>query len=317
MHALRDGGERADVGADDPGVRTDDRGTDDARALHDRAGRDAYPAEDLGVGVDLAVDPVFEVLQHGAVGLQHVVDVAGVLPIPGDGRRTDVQPLVQQPLDGVGDLQFAAGGGGDRPDRPVDRGTEEVGAHQGQVALGPPRLLLQADDAPVGAELGDPEAGRVRHFGEQQPGVARVRPESGHGAGDPADDEVVAEEEQEVVVLQEVPCDEDAVRQAERGLLPDVGDPEAELRAVADGVPNLRGGVTDDDADLGYPRVGDGLQAVEQDRLVPDRHELFGGRVRDGAQPSSRPTREDQGFHGAHLWVRPRGGTPCPLLANP
>ncbi len=66
--------------------------------------------------------------------------------------------------------------------------------------------------------------------------------------GDPADDEVVAQVHHEVVVAEELPGDEDRVREAERRVLPDVGDLDAELRAVADGRLDRGRGVADDDA---------------------------------------------------------------------
>jgi hypothetical protein len=43
------------------------------------------------------------------------------------------------------------------------------------------------------------------------------------------------------------------VGQAERGVLLDVGHPDAELGAVADGRLDLGGGVADDDPDVGDP----------------------------------------------------------------
>src|SRR5206468_578965 len=84
----------------------------------------------------------------------------------------------------------------------------------------------------------------------------------------------------------------------------DVGDACAELRAVAGGGADLvarLGG--DDDADLVDAGGGDRLDAVEQHRLVGDRHELLGARVRDRAQPRAAATRQDQAFHVASfLW---------------
>ena len=53
----------------------------------------------------------------------------------------------------------------------------------------------------------------------------------------------------------------------------------------------------DDDADLGDARVGDGLETVEENRLVGDRHQLLGRCVGDGAQTGARPTGEYESLH--------------------
>jgi hypothetical protein len=66
------------------------------------------------------------------------------------------------------------------------------------------------------------------------------------------------------------------VRQAERGLLADVGSADAERAAVAHRALDLRRGVTDYQPDVGDPGIRDRLQPVEQDRLVRDRDELLG-----------------------------------------
>ena len=87
----------------------------------------------------------------------------------------------------------------------------------------------------------------------------------------------------EVVVAEEVAGDQHAVGEAERRVLRDVGDLDAEPGAVADAAADLggRGVDADDDADLLDPGRGHVLDAVEDDRLVGDRHELLGARVRD------------------------------------
>ncbi len=57
-------------------------------------------------------------LEDQAVGLQHVLDLAGVLPPPRDEVGLDLVALVHQVLDGVGDLQLAPPGRPDRRRRP-------------------------------------------------------------------------------------------------------------------------------------------------------------------------------------------------------
>ena len=110
---------------------------------------------------------------------------------------------------------------------------------------------------------------------------------------------VVAEVHHEVVVAEEVARDQHAVREPERRVLRDVRDLDAELRAVTDGGLDLggRGVDADDDADVLDPGAGHLLDAVEDDRLVGDRHELLGARVRDRPQPRAGAAGEDQSLH--------------------
>ena len=104
------------------------------------------------------------------------------------------------------------------------------------------------------------------------------------------------------------------MRQTERGLLLDVGDLETELRTVPDRGADLGlrvhqrrdhltgamirlqqlARIAHDDADLADARGGDGLEAVVQDRLVRDGHQLLGPRVRDGTEPRAAAAREDE-----------------------
>ena len=154
---------------------------------------------------------------------------------------------------------------------------------------------------PVGVELGDPELLRVVHLRQQDLRVGAAALELVDQVGDAADDEVVAEVHHEVVVAEEVAGDEHAVRQPEWGVLRDVRDPDAELGAVADSGLDLRRGVADDDADVGDAGVADGLEAVEQHRLVGDRHQLLRRGVGDRPQARAGATRQNECFHAARL----------------
>ena len=108
---------------------------------------------------------------------------------------------------------------------------------------------------------------------------------------------VVAEVHDEVVVAQEVAGDPDTVRETERSVLRDVGDARTEGRAVTDRGHDLLRCVTDDDPDLVDPGGNHVLDAVEENRLVRDRHQLLGARMRDRAQPGARPARQNQPLH--------------------
>ena len=91
-------------------------------------------------------------------------------------------------------------------------------------------------------------------------------------------EQVVAEVHDEGLVAEELLGDEHRVRQAQRRLLREVGDLEAEPAAVADGGLDLGVRVADDDADLGDAGGAHRLEAVEEHRLVGDRDELLGRR---------------------------------------
>src|SRR3954466_16139689 len=81
------------------------------------------------------------------VGLEHVVEPAGVLPPAAHDVRLDAVALVDEPLDRVGDLELAAGRGLDRARRLVNARREHVDAAQREVARRVGRLLDQAHHA--------------------------------------------------------------------------------------------------------------------------------------------------------------------------
>ena len=72
---------------------------------------------------------------------------------------------------------------------------------------------------------------------------------------------------------------------------------DAPARAVADRGANLRLRVADDDADVADAGVGDRLDAVEQHRLVGDRHELLGAGVGERPEPRALAAAENQSLH--------------------
>ena len=71
--------------------------------------------------------------------------------------------------------------------------------------------------------------------------------------------------------------------ETEWGLLGEVGDLHVPCRTVANGFPNLGLGVADDDADLPDACPCHRLDAVEEDRLVGNRHQLLGAGMGDGS----------------------------------
>ena len=81
---------------------------------------------------------------------------------------------------------------------------------------------------------------------------------------------------------------------AQRRVLLDVGDVDAEAAAVADGRHHLLLRVADDDADVADAALDEVLDGVEEDRLVGDGHELLGAGVGEGTQAAALAAAEDQ-----------------------
>ena len=81
--------------------------------------------------------------------------------------------------------------------------------------------------------------------------------------------------------------DQDAWARPSGAVLRDVGDLQAERRAVADRVLDRGRRVADHDPDVGDAGLGDGLQTVEQDGLVGHRQQLLGRGVGDRPQPGA------------------------------
>src|SRR5881394_2540660 len=123
-----------------PDVRVGDSrtGADDRRAADDRALEPRTVLHDdasLDLRVDeLALDLALDVLQYEAVRLQHVVELARVLPPAGDGAAGDGPAAVDQPLDRIRDLQLAATRRLDRLRGIEDHRPEHVHADEGEVA---------------------------------------------------------------------------------------------------------------------------------------------------------------------------------------
>ena len=172
----------------------------------------------------------------------------------------------------------------------------QVGRRLGGLLDQPHHPARPRPDRRVGRrELGDAVVLRVGHRREQDQRVRLVLAEGRHQIGDPALQQVVAEVHHERALAEERLGGQHRVRQPQRLVLHDVGDPHAEARAVAGGRFDLRPGLRrDDDPDLLDPRGGHRLDAVEQHGLVRDRHELLGARVRDRAQARALAAGENQ-----------------------
>jgi hypothetical protein len=229
--------------------------------------------------------------------VQYVLDLAGVLPEPPVEPGAHVVAACDQPLDGVGDLEFAACAGLDGGDRFVDGGGEEVHADHGPVAARVARLLHQPQHPAGGVRLRHAEVPGVGHGVHDQLGGGAVGAELVGDVLDALGQHVVAEVHHEVVGTEEVPGDGDAVGEPAGHVLPDVGEAQAERGAVAEGGGDLASPVADHDSGLPHAEAPQILHDVDQHWLVGDRHELFGHGVAEGTQPAAGPSRQHECFH--------------------
>ncbi len=268
----------------------------------------------------LAVVARLDHVEDQPVGLEHVLQAAGVLPPAGHLVGLHREPAVDEVLDGVGDLQLAAARGPDGLGRLHDRRGEHVDPDQGEVAARLRRLLDQGHHAAV-LQLGDAVRLRVGHALEQDHRVAGAGAEAVDQLRDAVAQQVVAEVHHEGRAVEVLLGLQHGVGQAERGGLADVGHLQADRRAVADGGLDLGVGVADHDADLGDPRLAQGVEAVEEHRPVGDGHELLGARVGDRAQPRPRAAGQDQtlqrGRHGRQATTGREGHPSGPRARRP
>ena len=160
------------------------------------------------------------------------------------------RPRVDEALDRVGDLELAAPRGLERLAASKTRLREQVDADEREVRARLLRLLDQRARRARRASSATPYSLRVRHLLQQDHGVGGALAEAVDEALDAVAQQVVAEEHAERVVADELLGDQDRVRQAARGVLLQVGDLEAEGRAVADRRADLLVRVAHDDADL-------------------------------------------------------------------
>ncbi len=221
--------------------------------------------------------------------------------------RADVDPVaaVHGPEDAV-----AAGeeGGEEAPlDRVVDAlgheledaGLEHVDAGVDRVRgdlLGP-GLLEEAKDAAPGVGLDEAVRRRVRHGGEQDRGRGALGVVAGHDVAD-------VNVGEDVAVQHDRPLVEEGQRVAdgppgpERGVLDGVADVDAEGRPVAEDRFDPLRAVCDGEDHLPYPRPGQQVELVPEERAVDHGHDGLRCREGEGAQARSLTAGEDDRSHG-------------------
>ena len=296
---------RADVRVRQHRAAADDRRPADRRALEPRPALDRHAPLDARVD-QLALVPLFDLVEDQAVRLEHVLDLPGVLPPAADDVRVHPQPRVHQVLDRLGDLELASLGRGDRARRVEDRRGEHVDADQREVGGGLGRLLRQPEDAPALVELGDAVVLRVGHRRQEDHRVRLLGAERLDEAGDPVAQQVVAQVHHEWRIGQVLLGGQHGVREPEWLVLLYVGDVDPERRAVSHHRSDLAARLRrDDDPDVADAGRGHRLDAIEEHRLVRHGDELLRARVGERPQARAAAAGEDQTLQGLHQYVPP------------
>ncbi len=301
-----------DVGAQhrvlpDPGAGLDAAVVaDDGRAVDDGLGVDLgalaqpHPVGQLEAGhvdLDLAVEDVL-VGPHVGIEGAHVLPVAlGHCAVQGEVAGQQLREHLAREvhravgLDVVEDLGLEH----------EDPGVDGVAEH-----LAPRRLLEEPFDAPVLVGDHDPELERVLDVDQ---------PDGGHGlaGGVELDDgaqvdvgEDVAGDDQEALV-ELVHGVADRSGRAEGRLLGGVGDPHAELGAVAEVGADGVGHEGDGDDDVVESVALEELDYVLHHRAVGQGHHRFGLVRRQRAQTGALAPSHDHGLHGPNLPRRRNG----------
>ena len=182
----------------------------------------------------------------------------------------------------------------------------EIEAHDGIVALGLLRLLLDGLGIAVGVERDDAvalgivdpaaEHGRFRIFLRIVDGLQQQIPEAG------AVEDVVAQDHADGVVADELLADDKGLCQAVgRGLLR-IGELHAVVGSVAQQAPEARQVVRrGDDQDLPDPRHHQHGDRVVDHRFIVDGNQLLGDALGDGIEAGSTAACEYDAFHDAML----------------
>ncbi len=316
-----DGREGADERIGDVTALSNNRGSADDAVADVRAGLHGDVALQHRVGRDrrAGVHGMAHPRQHLPVRRQNILHLAGVDPEAAQQVRADVVALVDEPLNGVGDLQLPARGGRDALGGLEDMRIEAIHADQRQITGGHAGLFDEATNArligqlvPIraGLQLRHAELGRVLHRREQDTAlIAAVRRREGpHDGIERLADQVVAQEHDESLVREELARGEHGVREAERRLLLNELDPHlpSPPGAVADRRTNLLMGIAHHDAQVTNPGRHERLDRIEQHRLVGEREQLLGAGEGEGTQACPLPPTENQPLH-------PR---PLPLLGE-
>ena len=222
---------------------------------------------------------------------------------PGAGVDLGEQPAAGDVVvEHVGDLELAAAGGRQALDHVERVRSQEVDADRDQVRLRLRRLLLEPHDLALRVELRDAEPLRVGDLVQEGPGAPGAGLEGlGRGLEPVAAEDVVAQDDAERVVADEVAGEPDRVRDAEGAALVAIRQLEAEVPAVAQQLDDVTDALAaDDDHDLADPHARERVERVVDHRPVVDRQQVLVGDEREREQPARRAARQDESLHRRH-----------------
>ena len=153
-----------------------------------------------------------------------------------------IRPVIDQPLDRLGDLVLASPRGLERLRGLEDRVVEQVHADERQVAQMWSFGFSTSRTTRVALEHGHAEVLGLGHVREEDLRVGRRPLELLHEPGHALEQHVVAEVHEERLARHELARRQHRVRQAERRVLRDVGDARPPPGAVADRRSHLAAG---------------------------------------------------------------------------
>lgn len=296
-----DGDVGTDAGVAKAGAGGDGDGTAELAGFEASAGFDEYRAFD-GAAFEraMAAGSGAEGIEDDPVRGEDVVHLAGVDPVVVGEGGADGVARKDEPGQCVGDLEFATTAGLLASDDIEHGRAEGVDADDSEVRRRVDGLFDDPGE-PATAEFGDTKGARVIDLLEDDGGGIAGGFEVADEGGYTAEQDVIAEVENEGGVAEEVPGNEDGMGDAERGVLLDIGKASAEGRTIAHSLADLFSGIADDDADVGDAGFHEVANREVEDGRVRNRHELFRARVSKGAKPAALPAGEDQAFHSRRL----------------
>src|SRR5258706_6904681 len=223
-------GERPNVAVDDARMLADDRraangAVDDLRTLLYRHAW-VYGRRRIYKSANLR----FDLFQYVIVGGQHIIRSARVDPPPGMNVRIDLIAMFDQPLDRVGNFQFAAPRGFDRVRGLEDVMIKHVDADQCEIGQWLFGLFDESLYAPFRRQLRHAILLRMLHACQDNLAVpVVVMGKIGNERTDPTLQHIVAQEHHKTFVAQEIARNLDGVRQSCRSVLREISDLHAKL----------------------------------------------------------------------------------------
>ena len=275
----------------DPGVLPDVGGT-----LHLRVRVDLSPLAQPHPVADLETFHLhlYLAVQDVAVDLHVGVEGADVRPVPVADVAVDREALLQEQGEEVpGEVELAPLG-----DEIKDLTLDDVDPRVGGVAehVSPPRLLQEPLHPAFLVRDDDPELQRVLDALQRDRDRRASRLVDSHQLGEVDVREGVPGQHDEPVV-QERPRVPDAPRGPQRLFLGGVGEGHAEIRPVAEVVPNDACQEMDRGHQLGEPVMPSEPDDVLHHRLAHDREHRFGLVARERAEARSLAARHHHGPH--------------------